>query len=167
MARRTAIPKVEAEPGSQLRNRMRGGQVVEGLLHRHHRTMLPRIVDTPPEQPPDRTGEDPAATVVLQRDLARLDAQPVRRVGLVHLLDALQLDEVVAGTDGPEPEARQLDEQPRELTSRAVDAAMGVKIQAASLLDSIEVGGFDAVPFGGEAGAIEGAPRNLFHDRSQ
>ena len=63
--------------------------------------LISRVVLAPEEQPAELTGQHPAAAVVLQGELALGDAQCRRPLGVEHLLDPLQLDEVVGGADGP------------------------------------------------------------------
>ena len=90
------------------------------------------------EQHAELARQRAAAAVVLQGDRACLDPEQRGSLGVEHLLHLLQLDEVVARADRPEPDTGELLDEPRELAANALAAAEGLDGEAPSLFDSVE-----------------------------
>ncbi len=132
---RAAGPEVVAEPPSQLLARPGRGQVRQRTLHSHLQRHGPVDLASPGEQPADLAGEHPASGVVLQRQLSLGHPQDGRGPGVQDLLDDLQLDEMVARPDRPEPEPRGLEGQPGQLTAKPGHAAVAIEVEATALLD--------------------------------
>lgn len=159
--RRAAVGEVQRQPGAQVLDRARRGEVKEWLLERHHRAVLARVVLPAAEQAPDGTCQDAPASVVLQRQLPEPDAQPLGCILVVDLLDALQLDEMVARPDDAEPDLRELDQQAGQLAPSAAHAPEVLEVQAAAFLDVHQVRRVDVKPVRGEVGALERAGQHL------
>src|SRR5712691_12689583 len=82
-------------------------------------------------QRPDCTGENATPRVKLKCDLALLDAEASGAIGVEDLLNLLQLHEVVARPDRPEPHTTQVEQQPRNLFAHPLAAAERVEVEPA------------------------------------
>src|SRR5437773_5975191 len=80
-----------------------------------------------PEQRADLGGQNPPTAVILERDLAMLDAQSRCGGGVQDLLDLLKLDEVIARADAPEPQPGHLHHQPWQLAPDPLGTAVRIE----------------------------------------
>ena len=159
--RREAAAEVHRHALAELGVRADGRQVVQRLLHRHRGPQLARVVLAPAEQRADLAGQHTAAGVVLQGELPLVDAERVGGRLVEDLLDLLQLDEVVAGTDGSEAQPGELERQTRQFAGQPAAAAVAVKVDAAELLDAAQLVAVHAEPAGREQRPVDGRPAYL------
>ena len=138
---RHAGREVQRLPQPELVERPRRPEVVQGLLHRHLPADLAGDLLTTPEQAPHLAGQHSTAAVVLERELPEVQTQPGGDRSVEDLLDLLQLDEVVARTNGAETQASKLDDQGRQLPAERVGASVRVEIHTAALFDPSQLGG--------------------------
>ena len=158
---RHAGREVQRLPQPELVERPRRPEVVQGLLHRHLPADLAGDLLTTPEQAPHLAGQHSTAAVVLERELPEVQTQPGGDRSVEDLLDLLQLDEVVARADGAEPHARQLLRHPRQLTADAFRTAVPVHVEAAALLDPLELLCIEPEPVDREGRPFLGAPEDV------
>src|SRR6266700_4127694 len=135
--------------------------MIKRLLERHLRAQRLRVSLPRAEQDAELTWECPASAVVLEGYLALLDPKKPRGLGVEDLVYLLQLDEVVALADRPEPDSRQVLDQPWQLALDALDPAVPLEVQRASLLEPGERRLVDAELVGGETGSVGGAAHDL------
>ncbi len=159
--RGTPVGEVEGQPLPELVPRPRRAQVEERLERQVDRLDLPRVVLAPGEQSADLAGQDTAASVVLDGELPLAYAEQGRGLRVHHLLDSLDLHEVVARADRAEPEPRKLHRESGELVPQAVHAAVPPEVEPAALLDTLEVVGGCAPALHAELGAVLGRLEHL------
>ena len=159
--RGTPVGEVEGQPLPELVPRPGRAQVEERLERQVDRLDLPRVVLAPGEQSADLAGQDTAASVVLDGELPLAYAEQGRGLRVHHLLDSLDLHEVVARADRAEPEPRKLHRESGELVPQAVHAAVPPEVEPAALLDTLEVVGGGAPALHAELGAVLGRLEHL------